>query len=263
MRLLMQCLGCLALTFLVAAGASALSFDQNVTPNVIFGSGNANGGWTVDRSNGVELGLRAKQRFPAANIFNSNGDGTYSFAAGVGPGQSFPTAIWSFEWSINSNWNGTSGWNLDDLTYALMLDSNPSNAGSAGITWLTFDPIHSYNPATSDFQWDHSIGTNATGNGGGTAISNAVDDPAGYAALIGANNVAQNSWRPHWFLPAFDPTVDGTYNFKLSAFDGDSLVAQTEIQIIVGQGGEIPEPTTMALLTAGIAAMAGRRRGII
>lgn len=267
MNHLMQCLGCLALTFLVAAGASALSFNQNVTPDVIYGSGNANGSWTVDRSNGVELGLRGKLRHNAAgapeNTFNSNGNGTYSFAAGVAPTQPSPTAVWSFEWSINSNYDGSSGWYLDDLTYALMIDSNPSNAGSAGITWSTFDPIHSFNPATSDFQWDHSIGTNATGNGGGTEISNGVDDPAGYAALIGANNVAQNSWKAHWFLSGFDPTVDGTYNFKLSAFDLNGLVAETEIQIIVGQGGEIPEPTTMALLTAGIAAMAGRRRRII
>lgn len=91
MNHLMQCLGCLALTFLVAAGASALSFNQNVTPDVIYGSGNANGSWTVDRSNGVELGLRGKLRHNAAgapeNTFNSNGNGTYSFAAGVAPTQ--------------------------------------------------------------------------------------------------------------------------------------------------------------------------------
>lgn len=79
--------------------AAALLYDQNVTPTVIFGSGNLNGSFTRDRRNGVELGLRAKLRHNAAgrpeNTFNSNGDGTYSFAAGVAPTKTSPTAVWS------------------------------------------------------------------------------------------------------------------------------------------------------------------------
>jgi len=65
-----------------AAGAATL-FDQNVTPDVIFGSGNANGAFTVDRAEGVELGMRGKLRYNLGgvpeNTFNSNGDGSYSF----------------------------------------------------------------------------------------------------------------------------------------------------------------------------------------
>ncbi len=68
---------------------AALIYNADVTPNVIFGSGNINGSFTVDQSNNVELGLRAKLRYDATgqpqNIFNSNGDGTYSFDAGVAP----------------------------------------------------------------------------------------------------------------------------------------------------------------------------------
>ena len=78
---------------LSAAAYAVVSFDQNVTSNAIFGSGNANGGFTVDRSNGVELGLRCKVRFNASNApentFNSNDDGTYSFAAGQPAGGGF------------------------------------------------------------------------------------------------------------------------------------------------------------------------------
>ena len=59
-----------------------LEFDQAVTPEVIFGSGNVNGAFTTNRHDGVEVGLRAKQRHPPLNDFNSNGDGTYSFAKG-------------------------------------------------------------------------------------------------------------------------------------------------------------------------------------
>lgn len=105
---------------------AVIAFDQDVTNNVIFGSGNANGSWTTDRANGVEVGLRAKVRFNAANApentFNSNGAGTYEFQAGLPPtGFGFApgstsTATWNFEWSINSNYDGTSSYNLDDLS---------------------------------------------------------------------------------------------------------------------------------------------------
>jgi hypothetical protein len=125
-KLLLPTLLPVAATLAVAPAGAALLFDQNVTPDVIFGSGNANGGFTVDRRNGIELGLRGKLRFNASNLpentFNSNGDGTYTFDAGlpptgfgfVAPG-STSTALWNFEWSINSDVTGQLGRNLDDL----------------------------------------------------------------------------------------------------------------------------------------------------
>ena len=75
--------------------------------------GTLNGGFTVDRRNDIELGLRGKLRFNDINLpqntFNSNGDGTYTFAAGLPPtgfgfaSGSTSTALWNFEWSINSD----------------------------------------------------------------------------------------------------------------------------------------------------------------
>lgn len=44
------------------------TYDGDVTPDVIFGTGNANGGFTIQRSAGVELALRGKLRE------NANGD---------------------------------------------------------------------------------------------------------------------------------------------------------------------------------------------
>lgn len=252
----------LLLGSMLSASASAdLIFDQNVTNNVIFGSGNLNGSFTIDQTNGIELGLRGKLRHNAAgapeNTFNSNGDGTYSFDAGVAPTQSPSTAVWSFEWSINSNFDDNGGF-LDAYTYVLGIDTDPSAAAA----FFAFDPINGFNAGTSMVSWDHAIGTNATGNGGGAKIANVDANAADYAALISANNLAQNSWKPSWFIPGFDPTVDGTYDFFLTAFNADgSQAARTSMQIIVGAGAtDVPEPGTVALLLTGLLGLAARKK---
>ena len=219
------------LTAIIATGAlllcfpasAAISFDQNVT--AIFGSGNGNSSWTVDKANGIELGLRAKQRFPAANIFGSNGDGTYNQVAGNnGSGR----ALWNFEWHINSG----AGNALNSLTYLLKIDTDPS----AGINYTTsFDPINPVNNPAGF--WDHSIGNNTTANGAGTE-ANSI---ASYASLIADsnNNIAQNSWYIGWYATPFNPNALGSYNFRLEAYSGANLLAATEITV-----NAVPEPST-------------------
>ncbi|MCP4721144.1 MAG: PEP-CTERM sorting domain-containing protein [Desulfobacteraceae bacterium] len=57
----------------------------------------------------------------------------------------------------------------------------------------------------------------------------------------------------------FDPSVDGTYDFILSAFhDVDGLLSSTQIQVVVGQGGaQVSEPATMLLFGLGLHGFAG------
>ena len=259
-----------ASVLVTGAAHAALAFDQNVTPGVIFGNGNANGGFTVATNGGVELGLRAKLRHDPANggapqnIFNSNGDGSYSFAAGAwtGSGGGPTTAYWSVEFSINTNTSGTNGLQLDDLTYEFGRDTDPTAAGQS---YLTGDPI---NVAFAD----HGMGDNTTVQCNGTNSNPGCHDtrnmstsPADYVADIAVYNVAQNSAKAHWLLGGgFNPTVDGTYDFYLTAYRGTgqnrTLVASTNISVIVGDGNRVPTPGTLALTGLALAGLAAGAR---
>ena len=129
-----------------ATASASVQYDQNVTPDAIFGSGNANGSYTTQRTGDLEIGLRGKLRFnnlnQAENTFNSNGNGTYTFdnvlpptGFGFAPG-SPQTAIWNFEWSVNTNYTGSGANNLNAYTYEIGLDADPS----VGTNFLTFAP---------------------------------------------------------------------------------------------------------------------------
>ncbi len=253
----------LSVASLITAAQAVISYNQNVQPDVIFGSGNANGSFTVDRVGSIELGLRAKLRHNAAgapeNTFNSNGDGTYSFDKGVAPTQSFPTGVWSFEWAINTDVSNPVDAHLNDYTYFLGIDSD----ASLGTSFIPFDPINGFNPGAGAVLWDHSLGDNSTTHLTDSKAGNATD----YANYIASLNVAQNSWKPHWFLPSFDPTVDGTYDIYLEAYSrsgGNGPVARTEIQVIVGKGGSpVPDAgSTLALLSVVLVAFGFIRRRI-
>jgi hypothetical protein len=246
-----------AICFVAPASTVCASvlFNQSVTPDVLFGSGNANGSFSTNDTtiSNIEIGLRAKQRFPAANIFNNNLNGTYSFATGIGIGgpgtPAFPRPLWNFEWSINTDLSGLSGVKLDGLTYQIRIDYDPSPIGT---NFQSFDPI---NVALAD----HAIGDNTTGNGGGSVAANA----AAYAGLISTKNVAQNSWSLSFFDDAthiIDPNVDGTYTIQLEALIPGAAPILASIDVIVGTGSPVPEP--IAFLTwaglIGCAAVAAR-----
>jgi len=253
--------GAAAALALAGLASAAIEFDQDLTPDVIFGSGNANGQFTVERLSGVEIGLRGKLRFDdnnqPQNIFNSNGDGSYTFQAGNPPtGFGFDpnnptTPVWNFEWSVNTDYDGSSGLNLDDFTYQMGLDGDPSG----GTNFLLFDPI---TPGVDAAFFDHAVGDNTTANGGGTVAGSEAD----YISLLANNNVAQNSWNYEFFndsgpLASFNPNVFGEYEIFLAALDANgNEVSRSSITIKV-----VPTPGALSLFgLAGLAAVR-RRRG--
>ena len=244
---------CVALGLILAMSATAsatISYDADVTPDVIFGSGNGNGFFTVDTQNNVEVGLRGKLRYQG--VYNSSGDGSYSFDTGyyststtVKP-WNYLTSLWNFEWTVNTDLNGQTGQPVNALTYQLGLDFDPG----LGTNYLTFDPINV--PVA-----DHSFGTNATANGAGVEAG----DETTYATYLSTYNVVQQSWNMEWFDDDvdyfFDAADAGTYDVYLAAFDGQTEVARSAITVEVGGGAAVPEPMTMAGVFMGIAGLAG------
>jgi hypothetical protein len=219
------------------AAATALASAADVTPGVIFGSGNANGGFTVATGAGIELGLRAKVRYDAngqpKNQFNQVGNtNTYVFdpSAGNAPAG---RATWNWEWSVNSNVDGTGG-NLSDFIYEIAIYKDGTDPSLAARADLINNPI-------AMLAFDHAFGDNTT-----TAANNEVGSILNYADMIANFNVAQNSSNFGFLSFFFGGTSmsdweagdAGTYIITLTAFEnlqgvrGDELVS-TNINVVV------------------------------
>jgi len=226
--------------------SSALTYDQLsskpgfVTPGVIFGSGNANGSFTLATAGDLELGLRAKLRYDEnsqpQNETSFDGVDTYTFdpTLSVVPAN---RAVFSFEWSINSDVDGGE----DKLsTYDYLL-----SVSGPGFTTFSFDP-----------SFKGYFGTNATSVP--PVLSEATDVTG---ALRDANTVVQNSQNLGFFGLAgvLDPAASGQFTFVMSAFEKgtDTVVASVTANVNVSP---VPVPAALPLLASGVAVFAWLRR---
>lgn len=240
-----------ALTFLPCSLMAAPIYGTgNVSPDVIFGSGNANGSFTGQVANNIELGLRGKLRHNSngnpENTFNYDGDRTYIFnpSDGVAPAN---RSIFNFEWSVNVDPNGVGGRSVSDFSYLLQIDFDPTTG--TDFSFASGDPINVLFA-------DHSVGNNSTGNGQGT------ENFFFYSRLIAANNVVQQSWNFKTFAdlnqipPGFDVQTQGLYTINLFAFEKNTtnLLAATSIDIQYGAvPNAVPTPAPLALMLGGLA----------
>jgi hypothetical protein len=225
-----------ALLGALAPAVQAISYDQNVSepsPGVFFGTGNANGGWAVDTNNGIELGLRTHQRYPSpANVFNSGGNGTYSWADALGYGSSpGDRSSWNYDFSINVA--GTP-FSVADFVYQLWVDSDPS----AGHAWTFFDP-------------------------------SLIPDNAVFGADYEQNS--ENVRFSGVGIPGYVNTIAGSYDFSLRALDKNTgaLLANTYMRVKVNGGttgsdtfnGSVPDGgTTLVLLGGALTGLGALRR---
>jgi hypothetical protein len=224
----------LSMAALASVAQAAESYDQTIT--AIFGSGNPDGGWTVSESSGGEvvLGLRGKERIGGA--FNNAND-VYTFDAGLVGTPTPNRATWNWEFSV-----ATPGGDLDNYTYSLAVDMD----GSQGTSFLMLDPMTAWTDSSFGETGLMNGAVSSLANGGGIEYANAA------AYLVGGGyggfEVMQNSQNIVFY--GLDAFANSTFDYVLSAFDGNELIAQASIQVIVGQGGEpvanpVPEPSTV------------------
>jgi len=238
---------------MLASGTLAMPVNNtgDVIPDVFFGTGNANGSFTGTTQDNVEVALRGKIRFEGT--YNYDGDHTYIFDPLLYPGSSTRSA-YNFEWSINTNADGTGSNTIGSFDYILSIDTDPSVLTS----FISGDPYA--------LGGDHSFGDNSTMGDGGVEATT----PAEYISYLGTYNVSQQSWNMGFgdlnggspYLS--DPQQQGLYTILLSVLEQgtSNVVASTSIDIQYGDvpPSAVPLPAGLPMLLSAFGGLALLRR---
>jgi hypothetical protein len=249
-------LGGLVVSCMVSSGWAIGVTTYDVPITAIFGSGNPDGGWTVNTAGEIQLGLRAKGRNDSsyANATPNDAAGTYTFATFGGVRGPF-----NYEFSINS---GVNAFPLPLVSYSFFLavDNDPS----AGTSYTVVNPLGHWG--------DNSFGNNSTANGAGVEPANVGE----FVTFPTIYNIAQNSQNitfgdyPGGGIAQPGP-ADATYSYELFAValggsSTDARLASVGITVVVGQGGSVvgsvgvPDAgSTLTLLGLGMVGLMGFR----
>jgi hypothetical protein len=247
--------GILAVGIMCSGNAKAdiLSYDQtlaspdtnaaNLTDNLSWynGSGNAGvqGDWTVDSTNGIEVGLRAKYR-QGSTIDAPAGDYV------VEPGnQNASHALWNYEFSIDLEPNGVGTLTIADIqdTTLTVTDVTTGATSTVFLSALATD--------------DSGFGT----TNGTTAADSFTENTANLGPFL-AGWGAQNSENPEFsnfpLAATFDPNAADTYDFVLTVINNSGTVLATDSMTVT----VAPEPSAVVLFgsLAFLAFRFGRRR---
>ncbi len=190
----------------------------------------------VDGANTITLGLSAHGRF-SNPVLTNNGAGTFFAERGAnfgGAGEStIEGALWNFSYFIKIDGPGS----FADYVVELLYDFDP------GVDTDTADHgILDFNSAIVTL-------------GGSLAATSLVEGSENllFGFLSGPLPFITPPSGP------FDPNALGEYSFALIATGGtlsDPVVSAINVEVV-------PEPATMALVGAGVAAMAARRKRIV
>src|SRR6185437_2361954 len=195
-------------TALAAFGSGAMagvSYDSSLaSPGWYNGTGNPQGGFTVDNDNGVEVGLRAKLR-QSNSVIDSPSN---VYVVPGGPQSGSPThAAWNYEFSINLS---GAGFTLNDIaTHTTLTITDLTNSASATVNPLTY--------------WGDNSGY---GTGG-------KDQPA-VPSDFGVQNSENPAFGDFPLHGTYNDFAPDTYRFTLNVVDNAGVqLASDSIDVIV------------------------------
>ena len=217
---------------------AGVSFDQTLVsptatptnPGFYNGAGNPSNNFTVDNSNGIEVGLRARFRYgsnvtPIGNVYD------LPAGSGANPAQ----AVWNFDFSIDlcpKCTTITPALTLSGVTTKLTITDTTTGVSNGS----SLDVL---NPLLDNDGWGPS--------GKNKSASNATID-------WGAQNSENLGFG---FLIPFDPNANDVYIFKLDVFSkasGTPLLASVTMEV------DVPEPASMGLMMTGLLGLGFLRR---